>query len=85
MSEHHDHEHEHHHHEEELGEMSPKEKKIVLLEHMVHHNEHHAKEMKELAEGAEGAASSKILAAVADFEEGNAKLREAIDLLKGGK
>ena len=74
----HDHDHDHEH-----TDVSSKEEQLALLKYMVHHNEHHAEELHELAHGIDGDASALIHEAVDLFNQGNAKLEEALAMLSG--
>ncbi|MBQ3302215.1 MAG: hypothetical protein IJH04_08760 [Eggerthellaceae bacterium] len=76
----HDTGHPHHHHDH--GAESP-EKRLALLAYMVDHNASHVQEMKEAAEGVDGEAKQLIDEAAALLEQGNAKLAQALDVLKG--
>ena len=76
------HHHEHHHHE---GEQN-KDENMVLLTYMLHHNEQHAAELEEVAQKLEKAGfieeGEEIKKGVADFQQGNAHLGQALDSLK---
>ena len=77
--------HHHHHHDLEATPAS-REEAVALLGYMVAHNEHHAEELTELAENMRGLgladAAEEIENSVADFKEGNLKLRTAFALLQ---
>lgn len=77
MCEHsHDHDHEHPH-----DHASPEET-LALLTYMLGHNRHHAQELHELAHGVEPDVADLLHEAVDAYEEGNARLEEALALLK---
>lgn len=82
----HDHAAHHHHHHDHEATSASREEAVALLGYMVAHNEHHAEELTELAEnmrslGLEDVAD-EIEGSVADFKEGNMKLRAAFALLQ---
>ena len=82
----HDHAAHHHHHHDHEATSASREEAVALLGYMVAHNEHHAEELTELADnmrslGLEDAAD-EIEGSVADFKEGNMKLRAAFALLQ---
>ena len=76
----HIHDHDHHHHDH----TSPEES-LALLTYMLGHNRHHAEELHELAHSLDGEAAQLIHDAVVDFELGNEKLAEALQILKESK
>ncbi len=55
----------------------------ALLAYMVAHNRSHADELHELAHGLDGEAAELVHAAVDLFNEGNAKLEQALKIVKG--
>lgn len=73
----HDHDHQHSH-----SEHTP-EKRNAVLTYMLEHNVHHAEELHEIGHQVEGEASDLIHEAVALFEQSNAKLAAALEILKG--
>ena len=78
---HHDHEHnDHDHHHDQGGGV---ERSTALLAYMVGHNRSHAEELHELAHQLDGDVADLIHDAVGFFEQGNAKLDEALAMLKG--
>lgn len=78
------HAHAHHHHHEHGAEAAESaERSIALLAYMTEHNKSHAAELHDLAHGLDGAAAEAIHAAVGFFDQGNAKLDEALAILKG--
>lgn len=80
MSEHtHDHDHPHHH------DHTSREESLALLTYMLGHNRHHAEELHTLSHDLEGEAAQLIHEAVLDFELGNDKLAEALQILQEGK
>jgi ABC-type Zn2+ transport system substrate-binding protein/surface adhesin len=83
---HHGHDHHHHHDHHEHSHAGPGIE--TLLEYMVEHNRSHAGELAELAgklrrEERQGMADL-LSAGVKDFERGNEKLAQALELLRGG-
>ncbi len=83
----HTHEHHHHHHHHEEVQVAEKYKKVAtLLAYMSNHNADHAQELVDMAGklremGLEDAAT-KIEAGVADFNEGNKKLKAALEIVQ---
>ena len=78
------HAHSHHHHHESGAEAAQSlERSIALLSYMAEHNKSHAAELHDLAHGLEGAAAEAVHEAVGLFDRGNAKLDEALAVLKG--
>ena len=81
----HDHHHHHHHHDHDASAAS-KEEAVALLGYMVAHNEHHSEELAELAETMRSMDMASIAAEIedslADFKEGNLKLRAAFAMLQ---
>lgn len=80
---HHEHTHDHHHHDHpHAGDASVREELIALMKYMVGHNDAHTRELAELAERVHGLgqhdAYDHILAAVKEFEKGNALLSDAL-------
>jgi hypothetical protein len=85
----HSHEHPHcqgHHHEHEAAQDPAR--MLSILEYMLEHNKSHAGELAELAHNlhhsGSDAAAELIGKGVKDFEAGNSKLEEALNLLKTG-
>ena len=76
------HEEEHHHHEGE----EKKDENLILLTYMHQHNEQHTDELEEmvqkLEDGGYGEEAEEIRKGVAAFQEGNAHLGQALELLK---
>lgn len=78
MHEHtHDHNHPHAH--------TSAEESLALLTYMLGHNRHHAEELHDLAHNLDGEASQLIHDAIIDFELGNEKLAEALNILQETK
>lgn len=75
--ENHTHNYEHHH-----SATSPEEA-LALLEYMLGHNKHHADDLHSLSHNFNGEPAELLHQAVKDFECGNAKLEQALKLLKG--
>ena len=71
-----------HSHASEHSHHTPEESQ-ALLHYMIGHNKHHAEELHELAHSIEGDAASLIHDAILDFQLGNEKLSEALQILKG--
>lgn len=59
-----------------------REQSLALLKYMVQHNKSHMDELKEFTHDAEGEAAEAIKQATQMFEQANAKLEEALDLLE---
>lgn len=77
------HTHEHDHaHEHASGEATSREETLALLSYMVHHNKHHAEELSALSKSLSGEAASSLQKAVSAFENGNAELERALELMK---
>lgn len=78
----HEHTHEHHHDHPYAGDADVREELIALMKYMVGHNDAHTRELADLAERVHGIgqheAYDAILAAVKEFEKGNALLSEAL-------
>ena len=72
--------HEHHHHDEEAVGA---DRTLALLGYMVTHNKSHAEELAELAASIEGEPACLIHEALAQFNEANELLDQALNLLKG--
>ena len=92
----HDHGHAHNHSHECAGscagcaggcEHTPMEELMALMKYMVGHNAAHAKELADLADQLRMAGNAdayeQVMAAVADFEQGNARLRGVLSGLEG--
>lgn len=77
----HEHTHEHAHGHETVQAGSPEET-LALLDYMLSHNEHHTEELHELAHQVPADAAQLLHGAVSDYEQGNAKLAEALKLLQ---
>lgn len=85
---HHDHEHSHghhHHHHHDHAEGAAPDRSLALLSYMVGHNKSHAEEMREAAAGMEGEAQQLVNEAADLLDAGNAKLEEALAILKEGQ
>ena len=82
----HDHSHAHHTHDHThssgASEADPA-KQQALLTYMLDHNKHHAEELHDLGHAIGGQAGELIHSAVDAFEQGNNKLEQALNLLKG--
>lgn len=76
-----EHTHDHHHHHDH----SSPEESLALLTYMLGHNRHHAEELHDLAHNLDGEASQLIHDAIIDFELGNEKLAEALNILQETK
>ena len=77
----HDHDH-NHNHEHASGEAPSREETLALLSYMVHHNKHHAEELSELSKSLDGEASISLQKAISAFENGNAELERALELMQ---
>lgn len=79
---HHDHHHDHHDHDH-----TPMEELVALMKYMAGHNAAHARELADLAnqlrEAGNADAYEQVMAAVADFEQGNARLSAVLSGLEG--
>lgn len=64
------------------GEATSPEETFALLSYMVHHNKHHAEELSELSKSLSGDAAISLQKAINAFENGNAELRRALELMK---
>lgn len=96
MCDNHSHNHEHSHdghththtHSHEGGAHHSPEETRALLSYMIEHNEHHGEDLHEiyhaLADGGSGEAAELVHAAMHLYEEGNDKLKLALERL-GGK
>ena len=80
----HGHEHHHHHHHDHAEGAAP-DRSQALLSYMVGHNKSHAEEMREAAAGMEGRAQALVNEAADLLDAGNAKLEEALAILKSGQ
>ncbi len=78
----HSHEHPHEHDHDHEHTATPKEELVALMKYMVGHNASHARELSELAgqfkDAGNDASYEKVMAAVAEFDKGNAILSEAL-------
>lgn len=86
---HHDHEHDHsrpHGHEHCHGGVATPEDVKALLEYMTNHNVQHANELAEMGEKLRSLgkteAADRIAQGVEAFSQANAKLAEALELVK---
>ncbi len=59
-----------------------REQSLALLKYMVQHNKSHMDELKEFTHDTEGEVAEAIKQATQMFEQANAKLEEALDLLE---
>lgn len=81
--EHHHHHHDHDHHHDHTRTASP-EQGVALLSYMVEHNKSHIQEMLDVAQLFEDEQAHELMHEAAELlEQGNAKLAEALELLKG--
>ena len=93
---HHDHDHEHthehshahtHSHAPAEGASEPVKRAFTLMNYMYSHNSDHTEELAEMAGKLRGlgedAAADMIDEAVKAYREGNAKLHDALHLIKG--
>ena len=81
----HENEHTHghaHDHEHASGEATSREETLALLSDMVHHNKHHAEELSGLSKSLSGDAAAALQKAISAFENGNAELERALELMK---
>ena len=80
---HHDHSHDHHHDHHH----TPMEELLALMNYMAGHNAAHARELADLAVQLQQAgrvdAYEQVMAAVADFEKGNQRLKGVLEELAG--
>lgn len=78
----HEHQHTHHSHAAELKSNADTNQVISLLKYMLQHNEHHTQELLSLAQKMESSglqeSASLIKQSVICYEEGNAKLSDAL-------
>ena len=90
----HDHEHGlHHHHHEHEHEHSEggtvSEQTIALVSYMVDHNRAHANDIHELAHKLEAMGQHEVAELMGEglscYIDGNERLAEALEVLKGGK
>lgn len=72
----------HHHHED--TDSAPN-RAAAVLGYMLEHNRHHADELRSLADTLESGAAALVLQSVAAFDDGNAKLAAALELLKASR
>ena len=86
----HEHAHEHACHHEHTHENAPEltpEQTLALLSYTLEHNRSHAEELHDLGHALAGQgraeAAEKLHEAVRCFEQGNEKLSEALELIKG--
>ncbi len=59
------------------------DEQTALLAYMVNHNRSHAEELHELAHSLDGEAAELIHSAVSLFDQGNDKLEQALNIMKG--
>lgn len=79
----HIHEHPHvHHHEHGVIQSDSPEETRMLLAYMLSHNEQHTKELHEIAHIVPEKAAGYLHEAVSDYERGNNKLAQALELLE---
>ena len=79
----HNHEHgHHHHHHDHVDDGAAPDRAQALLSYMVGHNKSHADEMREAAAALEGDAQALVIEAAELLDQGNAKLEQALELLK---
>ena len=78
-------EHQEHCHHHDHAEGAAPDRSQALLSYMVGHNKSHADEMREAAAGMEGRAQALVNEAADLLDAGNAKLEEALAILKGGQ
>ena len=83
----HEHNHDHHHHHHHDHDHTSMEELVALMKYMAGHNAAHARELADLADQLQKAGNSdayeQVMAAVADFEQGNARLRGVLSGLEG--
>ena len=79
----HTHSHEHAHAHGAAQAASPEET-LALLDYMLSHNKHHTEELHGLAHQVSANAAQLLQEAVSEYEQCNAKLAEAVRLLKEG-
>ncbi len=83
----HDHHHHDHHHHDHDHDHTPMEELVALMKYMAGHNAAHARELADLAdqlrEAGNADAYEQVMAAVADFEQGNTRLRGVLSCLDG--
>lgn len=77
----HDHDH-NHNHACASAQATSREETLALLSYMVQHNKHHAEELSSLAESLSGEAANCLQKAICSFENGNAELERALELMK---
>ena len=83
---HHDHEHHHHHHEAPVVEVAEKYRKAAtLLSYMANHNADHTQELVSMADNLREMgltdAAACIDQGITEYNKGNEKLKEALDLV----
>ena len=83
----HEHSHDHHHRHDHDHDHTPMEELVALMKYMAGHNAAHAKELADLADQLRKTGNTEayqqVMAAVADFEQGNARLRAVLSGLDG--
>lgn len=81
----HEHHHEHHHEHAPQAGGTPMEELLALMEYMVNHNAAHTRELGDLAAQLDQAghheAYHQVMAALEDYEKGNAQLKSALQEL----
>lgn len=81
----HEHSHDHPHEHDHDHAHTPKEELVALMKYMVGHNASHTRELAELAvqfkDAGNDASFEKVMAAVAEFDKGNAILSQALEEL----
>lgn len=81
----HKHSHDHPHEHDHDHDHTPKEELVALMKYMVGHNASHARELAELAvqfkDAGNASSYEKVMAAVAEFDKGNAILSQALEEL----
>jgi bacterioferritin (cytochrome b1) len=81
----HMHEHEGHPHSHSRSAQN-REEVEATLRYMLQHNDHHVTELRELAHELQHLAmperAEEVLRAVLDYESGNAKLKQTLELIK---
>ncbi len=79
------HTHPHHEHHAHAPEATPMEELMAMMRYMVQHNQAHAQELAQLAkqldDAGNHAAYEEVMRAVADFDQGNARLSDVLKTL----